>query len=97
MPHWDYLPAGRLTPVGRLRRARRRWFPPAAVDVSDGACYEGWTARIVSGADPSLPPEGTRGLVARATKQGGQLTHQIDFPTTTITAPLPWPGIDLIR
>lgn len=71
--------------------ARRR-----SRDRSDGRDYVSWTV-LVSGEHDGLPPEGTRGRVVATDRQCGELAHRIEFPDRAVTAPLPWPGIELIR
>lgn len=65
-------------------------------DRSDGRVYVGWTARITRG-EQGLPPVSTEGRIVAADIQGGELAHRIEFPDHVLTAPLPWPGIELIE
>ena len=92
VPTYSYAPR-RRTPMAWLRRW---WQWACAVDRSDRRDYVSWTA-LVRGEHAGLPPDGTRGLVIRADRQCGELAHYIEFPDSTVIAPLPWPGIELIE
>lgn len=83
-PWWPWRWASRWV-------ARRR-----SRDRSDGRDYVSWTV-LVSGEQDGLPPEGTWGRVVAADRQCGKLAHRIEFPDRAVTAPLPWPGLELIQ
>ncbi|MGH4013187.1 MAG: hypothetical protein ACRDSL_04495 [Pseudonocardiaceae bacterium] len=67
------------------------------MDRSDGRDYTGWEVRIVEGRHQFLPPVDTPGRVVGTDRQCGELAQRIEFSGSTVTAPLPWPGIELVK
>ncbi|MGH3912198.1 MAG: hypothetical protein ACRDTC_02110 [Pseudonocardiaceae bacterium] len=75
----------------------RRLHKPEQLDRSDGRDYRGWTARVVAD-DEGILPVGVRGPVVGSERcRGGELRHTIELPDHTLTTPLPWLGIELIK
>lgn len=95
---WGYLAFDRpawLRVWSRLTWRLRK--PEPREDRSDGRDYRGFTARVVLDEDGHLPAGAQGRVVTSRYSAGGELLHTIELPDRTLTAPLPWPGIELIK
>lgn len=94
---WGYIVDVRPQRRRVWSRLTRRLRKPEQLDRSDGRDYRGWTARVVAD-DEGILSVGVRGLVVSSQRcRGGKLLHTIELPDHTLTTPLPWPGIELIK
>lgn len=78
---------------GRGEPGRWDYLPARGRD----SAVTGWAGRVVLVTGPgfrSLPP-GSLGRIVDSHRQDGQTVHRIEFPTATVSAPLPHAGLEL--